>query len=53
MGVENLEDYNVDFFVMFETWQATKEYLAHRRVGAGESTELAPVEVAQFLGWTF
>ena len=27
MGRENLDDYNADFFVMFETWESTKKYL--------------------------
>jgi hypothetical protein len=45
MGRENLEDYNADFLVMLETWEAAVEFLA-----AAEKP-VEPVEVARLLGW--
>ena len=47
MGRENGEDYNADFSVMLETWEAAVEFLMHDRASKLEATE-----VARFLGWT-
>ena len=64
MGRENLEDYNADFFVMFETYQAARKYLDGACVHApletsvacrhaeGESTKPTAAETAKLLGWT-
>jgi ParB-like chromosome segregation protein Spo0J len=46
MGRENLEDYNANFFVMLESWQAAKEFLA-----PGRAQIPKPLEIAKLLGW--
>ncbi len=54
MGRENLEDYNADFFVMFETWQAARTYLEEtsaRRHAEGESVKPTTAETTNLLGW--
>ena len=45
MGRENLEDYNADFLIMLESWDAAKEFL---RLG-GE--KIQPLDIASLLGW--
>lgn len=47
MGRENGEDYNSDFMVMLETWEAAVEYLA-----ANGRQKPEALEVARLLGWT-
>jgi|SRR5262245_2600627 len=47
MGRENLEDYNADFLVMLETWEAAVEFT--RRPGAEKIQEL---DLSILLGWT-
>jgi uncharacterized small protein (DUF1192 family) len=46
MGRENLEDYNADFLVMLETWEAAIEF--RRRDGEKSET----IDNARLLGWT-
>jgi ParB family transcriptional regulator, chromosome partitioning protein len=46
MGRENLEDYNADFLVMLETWEAAIKFRGiHWK-------ETKAIEVARLLGWT-
>ena len=45
MGRENLEDYNADFLVMLETWEAATGF----RRDPGEKTEM--IDIARLLGW--
>lgn len=47
MGRENSEDYNTDFLVMLETWEAAVAFLGDRR-----PQNLDAVDIAGFLGWT-
>ena len=47
MGRENGEDYNADFLVMLETWEAAIKFL-----GAKAPKTDKPLKIAQFLGWT-
>jgi|SRR6478736_4118845 len=49
MGRENMEDYNADFLVMLETWEATWDWKA-KTSSDGSSTQ--PIDVAILLGWT-
>lgn len=46
MGRENLEDYNANFFVMLESWQAASAFLRAR-----ERENVKPLEIAALLGW--
>ena len=46
MGRENLEDFNADFLIMLETWEATERYL-----GGHGRQNLQALDIAQFLGW--
>jgi ParB/Sulfiredoxin domain len=46
MGRENLEDYNADFFVMLEAWEASLEYL-----GRDHGQKPQDLEIARLLGW--
>lgn len=50
MGRENMEDYNSDFLTMLETWEAAVDHLYPSR--DGYQSEVAPVAIAQLLGWT-
>ncbi len=45
MGRENLEDYNADFLVMLETWNAAETF--SRRVAENPK----PIDIAMLLGW--
>jgi len=47
MGRENLEDYNADFLIMLESWEAGVKYLT----SAGPRQNLEVVEIARLLGW--
>jgi len=47
MGRENMEDYNADFLVMLETWEATVGFFDARG-----RQKLQTIELARFLGWT-
>lgn len=44
-GGENMEDYNADFLVMLESWQATVTYLSPRP----DAVEPQDMEVARLL----
>jgi len=46
MGRENLEDWNADFLVMLESWEAAQQFFGHRGAGIPE-----PIEIAKLLGW--
>ncbi len=46
MGRENLEDYNADFLVMLNTWEAALKFLGH------DPEKLQPLDIASLLGWT-
>ena len=46
MGRENLEDFNTDFLIMLEMWEAAVKYAAH---DSAQSTQT--LEIAKFLGW--
>jgi ParB-like chromosome segregation protein Spo0J len=46
MGRENLEDYNADFLVMLETWDAATRF---RNL---ELENVEPIDIARLLGWT-
>lgn len=46
MGRENMEDFNSDFLVMLETWEAAAAFLPDR---PGKSVQ--PTEIAKVLGW--
>jgi len=50
LGRENLEDYNADFLVMLETWEAATEYCGAPGRAVKNSPQL--VDVANLLGWT-
>lgn len=50
MGRENGEDYNADFLVMLETWEAAEAFLSKSRPHAAGNLEAS--EIAGFLGWT-
>ena len=50
MGRENLEDYNANFFVMFETWEAARKHLTDLASETG-SAKPQSVEIATLLGW--
>ena len=45
MGRENTEDYNADFMVMLETWEAAENFLWP----LGEAQ--IPPDIARLLGW--
>lgn len=47
MGRENGEDYNADFLVMLNTWEAATRFLS-----AEPRKNHEPIEKARFLGWT-
>jgi hypothetical protein len=47
MGRENLEDYNADFLVMLETWEAAEIFIAARDRAQNPET----LVIAQLLGW--
>jgi hypothetical protein len=47
MGRENAEDYNADFLVMLETWEATDNFI--RRTADLQSLQV--IKIARFLGW--
>jgi hypothetical protein len=47
MGRENLEDYNADFIVMLESWEAAISYL-----GGHAPVKPQDIEIARLLGWT-
>jgi len=49
MGRENLEDYNANFLVMLESWQAGRELLRRERRDPGAKMEA--IEIAKLLGW--
>ena len=52
MGRENGEDYNADFTVMLETWEATVEYAkAHENVFPRHRGKLKATDIARALGW--
>jgi ParB-like chromosome segregation protein Spo0J len=46
MGRENMEDYNADFLVMLETWEAAVGFAGRARL------EKQPTDIARVLGWT-
>lgn len=46
MGRENMEDYNADFLVMLETWEAAVKF---RAPALGKPQ---PIDIARLLGWT-
>lgn len=46
MGRENLEDYNANFMVMLETWEAAVGFLRRDR-----AANLEAVDIAAVLGW--
>lgn len=46
MGRENLEDYNADFLVMLESWEAADKFLSGQRRTLAE-----PIDIASLLGW--
>lgn len=46
MGRENLEDYNSEFLIMLETWEAATKF-SHPRENKTEA-----VDIARLLGWT-
>lgn len=48
MGRENMEDYNADFLVMLETWEAAIGF--RKFSGDSEKTNQA-LEIARLLGW--
>jgi ParB-like nuclease domain len=47
MGRENLEEYNSDFLIMLETWEAAAVFAPSVR-----GTSKQPIELARLLGWT-
>ena len=47
MGRENMEEYNSEFILMLETWEATHKFLSGN---AGRSPQA--IEIASLLGWT-
>lgn len=47
MGRENLEEYNSEFLVMLNTWEAAVKFLARDLAQIAEA-----LEVAKLLGWT-
>jgi len=47
MGRENLEDYNADFLVMLETWEAADTFLRGELL-----TKTQDADIARLLGWT-
>jgi ParB/RepB/Spo0J family partition protein len=49
LGRENLEDYNADFLVMLETWEAASEYCGARARAVNKSSDL--IDIAKILGW--
>jgi len=49
-GRENLEDYNADFSVMLQTWEATEEWMRKRFHDREKNPQAS--EIARFLGWT-
>lgn len=46
MGRENLEDFNAEFLIMLETWEAATKFRAPREKKA------EAVDIARLLGWT-
>jgi ParB family chromosome partitioning protein len=54
MGRENGEDYNADFLVMLETWDAAVEYLKAKpdELGDHGHQKMDAIDIAKFLGWT-
>lgn len=46
MGRENLEDFNAEFPIMLETWEAATKFSALAR------TDVQAVDIARLLGWT-
>ena len=48
MGRENLEDYNADFLVMLETWEAAVGFTDER----DSAQKSQAIELARLLGWT-
>lgn len=47
MGRENMEDYNADFLVMLNAWEAAIKFMDRNM-----STRLKGVDIANVLGWT-
>ena len=47
MGRENMEDFNSDFLVMLETWEAGHQFLLGQ-----PSKSAQPTDIARLLGWT-
>jgi hypothetical protein len=47
MGRENLEEYNADFIIMLNSWEAGNQFLLRR---AGVKPQV--IEIARLLGWT-
>ena len=47
MGRENMEDYNADFLVMLETWEAAAAFIAGARPEKSQ-----PIDVSRLIGWT-
>ena len=47
MGRENGEDYNADFLILLETYEAAERFLARESVKSRQT-----VDIARFLGWT-
>jgi ParB-like chromosome segregation protein Spo0J len=53
MGRENGEDYNADFHVMLETWEATVKYAkANPDTFRRQRRKLKATDIARALGWT-
>ena len=49
MGRENMEEYNAEFILMLETWEATHRFLS----GSGNAGDTPQaIEIASLLGWT-
>ena len=47
MGRENMEDYNSNFLVMLESWEAARKFLVGR-----DRQEVQMIDTARILGWT-
>lgn len=49
MGRENMEDYNADFLVMLNSWEAAEGFLTDSSRDRAKNPQ--PVEIARLLGW--
>ena len=47
MGRENMEDYNADFLIMLETWEAARQWIEKSR----DFSTVQAIDVAILLGW--